>query len=147
VADATAAVTNLRITPHEQSHITERPLKATAATYYPGQMLMQAAADGFLINAADTAAMFFSGFLVASQKVVVPSGGADGDVKVKVARPRYAVVKHSGLVRADEGKAVYIVDNQTVALAGTTTNDIKVGTIHKWLSASEVQVEIPPFGT
>ena len=149
MAVATAPVSTRR-TPHEQSMRTTRPIKATAATYYVGAMVC-IDATGFVVKASDTAALIFAGICAggkggALKEIVIAAGGADGEQEMDVDRPRYFCARHSGLVRADEGKLVFAVDDQLVALAATTTNDITVGRINRWISATEVEIETLPFG-
>lgn len=144
MANLTAGTSSV-MTPHEQSIFTHRPLASTAATYYPGGLL-SINASGYVVKAGDTASTLFAGINAEPKQIVVPSGGSNGDYKVRVARPRYFRALHSGLVQADEGKLVTIVDDQTVALAATTTNDIAAGRLNRYISATEVEVETLPYG-
>jgi len=144
MANLTAG-TSETITGFEQSIYTKRPVKGTAATYYPGGML-SVDATGYLVKAGDTAGTLFAGINREPKPLAVATGAADGDNNILVARPRYFLAKHSGLVVADVGKIACIVDDQTVALAATTTNDVAAGRITRWISATEVQIETLPFG-
>lgn len=144
MADLTANASSV-LTPHEQSLFTTRPLASTAATYYPGGML-SINASGYAVKAGDTASTLFAGINAEPKSLTVPSGASNGDYKVRVARPRYFRAKHSGLTIADEGKLACIVDDQTVALAATTTNDIAAGRINRWISSTEVEIETLPMG-
>jgi hypothetical protein len=106
--------------------------------------------SGFIINAGDTASTLFAGVVDSKElpfgKLVVPSGGSNGDYSLWVRRPRYFRMKTATIVQADVGKLATIVDNQTVALAATTTNDIAAGRINAIISATEVELEILPVG-
>src|SRR5262245_13194587 len=144
MADLTASASSV-LTPHEQSLYTRRPLASTAATYYPGGML-SVNASGYLQKAGDTAATLFAGINAEPKPLTVPAGAANGDYEVRVARPRYFRAKHSGLTRANEGALACIVDDQTVTLAATATNDVAAGRIHRWISSTEVEIETLPFG-
>ena len=46
------------------------------------------------------------------------------------------------LVRRGKVRDVYAVDDNLVALAATTTNDVKVGRVVGFVSATEVRVKI-----
>lgn len=95
-------------------------------------------ATGYLVNAADTASCTPAG--VATEKTT--SGSTAGDTQVAIYRRGVFPFVASGATQAWVGVAVYWVDNQTVALVGTTNNDVKAGTCVGFNSASEVLVDI-----
>ena len=48
----------------------------------------------------------------------------------------------TGATQAWVGQDVFAVDDNVVALAATTTNDVRVGTVVKFVSTTEVRVKI-----
>jgi predicted RecA/RadA family phage recombinase len=95
-------------------------------------------ATGHLVNAADTASCTPAG--VATEKTT--SGSTAGDTQVAIYRRGVFTFAASSATQAWVGIAVYWVDNQTVALAATTDNDVKAGTCVGVNSATEVLVDI-----
>jgi len=96
-------------------------------------------ASGYAIPAADTAGFIFLGV---AQEYVDNSSGANGDLTVKVRRKGVHFLAASGMAITNIGTAVYVVDDQTVGLAATTTNDIPCGTIAEFVSSTSVGVDI-----
>ena len=86
--------------------------------------------SGNLVPAADTANFNFAGICT---KYVDNSGGSAGDVDVEYAHGDIVEkIAYSGSVTAAmAGESVTVVDDQTVGLAGDTTNDVEVGTIER----------------
>jgi hypothetical protein len=91
--------------------------------------------DGLLIPGADTASCTFAG--VAMENVL-----GDGAKTCRVRTEGTFTVATSGLTQAAVGVKAYLADDTTVALAATTTNDVLVGRITKFISATKVQVKI-----
>lgn len=99
-------------------------------------------ASGFLVNAADTASCLFQGIL---DKTVDNSAGAAGAKVGRVITDGAHDFVFSGTAtQAMVGVKVYAVDNQTVAVAATTTNDVLVGVITEFISATKVRVRLLP---
>ena len=113
---------------------------AASTTIFRGSIVFNNA-SGYAVPAEDTANFSLAGV---AREQVDNSAGANGDKTVELYSSGIFHFAHSGLVQADVGKSVYAVDDQTVALAATTTNDIKVGTIKRWISSSSVAVELNP---
>lgn len=98
--------------------------------------------SGFIKNAADAASEIFAGVM---DKTVDNAAGAAGAKKGRVIRQGVFDFAFSGTAnQAAVGQKCYAVDNQTVALAATTTNDVLVGRIVEFVSASKVRVQITP---
>lgn len=96
--------------------------------------------SGFAVKGADTASFLFAGV---AADTVDNSAGAAGDKNIDVYAEGTFQFGFSGTaVQADVGKSVYVVDDSTVALAATTTNDVLVGKIVEFVSASIVRVKI-----
>lgn len=107
-------------------------LVKTSSQIYAGALVM-VDADGLLIPGADTASCVFAG--LALENVL-----GDGAKKCRVRVQGAVKVVTSGLTQAAVGEKAYLVDDQTVALVATTTNDILCGRIVKFDSATSVWV-------
>lgn len=95
---------------------------------------------GYATLAADTASFTFGGI---AYETVDNSGGAAGAVEVRIKRRGVVELNFSGTAaQANVGLPVYMVDDNTVALAATTTNDVLVGRIVRFVSTSKVRVDL-----
>lgn len=66
-----------------------------------------------------------------------------GAKKIKIRRTGVFTFVYAGTATiADVNTLVYVVDNQTVDVAGDTTNDVLVGRIVEFVSATKVRVDI-----
>ncbi len=120
-----SAVTADRDTKAKAGSYGEHPV-AASTTIYAGTLTMRDA-TGFLKNGADTASHVFAGV---AREYANNSAGAAGDVTAKVSKTgEYKFAKSGSITVANIGTAVYLVDNQTVALAATTDQDIACGVI------------------
>jgi hypothetical protein len=117
----------------------ERPLAAVATTYYPGQM-MCLDNSGNAVSAADTGGLKFDGLLEETVRVQMNSGDAAGSRAVKVGRPFRFAIAIAAAAAGDEGKPVYVADNQTVAYAAGSTNFVLAGWVEQVLSATVVLI-------
>lgn len=116
--------------------------KVKASTKLVAGAAVMTDASGWLVNAADTASCLFQGVL---DKSVDNSAGANGAKEGRVITQGAHDFAFSGTAtQATVGQKVYAVDNQTVALAVTTTNDVLVGVVTEFISASKVRVRITP---
>jgi len=70
------------------------------------------------------------------------SAGAAGDLSVLVRRGKIEKFTAASADQAWVGNLVFVVDDTTVALAATTTNDIVVGMVVKVDSATVVWVDM-----
>lgn len=108
-------------------------------TIYAGTIVMVNTA-GYAVKGADTASCVFVGV---AADTVNNASGSDGDKKVACYTEGTFEFAFSGTAdQASVGKACYIVDNQTVALAATTSNDVLVGKIVEFIDASTVRVKV-----
>ena len=97
-------------------------------------------AAGYAVNAGDDANAVIVGV---ADETVDNSGGAAGDLSIKVRRSGvFTFVAAWSAAQADVNTLVYAVDNQSVDLAATTTNDVLVGRVVEVLSSSKVRVDI-----
>ena len=95
--------------------------------------------SGYAQKASDTASEVFAGV---AMETVDNSAGNAGDKSARIWREGIFSFVASSATQAWVGQKVYAVDNQTVALAATTTNDVLVGTVVGFVSATEVRVKI-----
>jgi hypothetical protein len=131
------AVTAGRDAKRSQGDIITVPVEAGESIYSGSLVCIDT--DGFGVPGADTASFKFAG--VAADTVV--NTGADGAVDVAVyTEGTYEFAFSGTATQAGLGSLVYVVDNNTVALAATTTNDVLVGKIVEFISASLVRVKI-----
>jgi hypothetical protein len=104
--------------------------------------LLAVNSSGYAVKANDAAVEAVIGV---AESTVDNSTGSAGDKTVDVWQSGVFDFAFSGTAtQADVGKKVYAVDDQTVALAATTTNDNLVGRIVEFISASKVRVRISP---
>lgn len=135
MADATAAREDLR----QDGVLTQ--YKLAAVKLYKGT-LVSLNTSGYAKKGADVASEIFVGVAF---ETVDNSGGAAGDKSIRVWQEgTFEFLTSETAAITDIGKKVYIVDNQTVAFVGTTTNDVLVGKITEFVSASKVRVAITP---
>lgn len=113
----------------------EHPV-AASTTIYKGS-LVSLNSSGYAIPAADTASTTCVG--VAEEKVDNSAGSA-GDKNVVVRRMAEFEFATASLVLADVGKNCFVADDQTVGDAAAQTNDIKVGVVTQYVSATKVRV-------
>lgn len=132
-----AALTKDRETDYKEGELLAVPV-AASAVIYKGSLVCRNT-SGYAVPAADTASFVFEG--VAFEKVD-NTGGANGAKSIRVRKRGIHYFAASGMAITDVGKAAFVVDDQTVGLAATTTNDIEVGDIADFVSATNVGVEI-----
>lgn len=126
----------------QQGVIYHYPVKA--ATKLVAGALVAIDASGWLVNAADTANFVNAGILdktVDNTVGAAANGSKQGRV---ITRGVFDFVFSGTATQATVGQKVYAVDNQTVAVAATTTNDVLVGTVVEFISATAVRVRITP---
>lgn len=110
----------------------------TATTIYKGS-LVTIDANGFAIAGADTASTTCIG--VATEQVV--NSGASGAKWIRVQTSGCAkLVFENTLVQADVGNWVYVKDSGAASHATGPTNDIPVGVLMEYISATSGWVEL-----
>lgn len=132
-----SALTKDRDTLYKEGVEEELPMAASAKVY--GGSMVCTNASGYAAPGADTANFMFAGVACAEAD---NSAGANGAINVKIKRKGVFLFAASGMTAADVGKTVYVLDDQTVALAAGTMNDIPAGKIVKVESATAVWVDI-----
>lgn len=121
----------------QDGHIISMPLAAVKV--FKGSLLANNT-SGYVTKAADTASFTLAGI---AYEQVDNSAGAAGDKNVRVERRGVFELNFSGTAtQATVGLPVYMVDDNTVALAATTTNDVMVGRVVSFVSATKVRVEL-----
>ena len=99
-------------------------------------------ADGYAVPGSDTAGLKMAG--IAREKAD-NSAGADGAVSVILRRQGiFKMTFSAAITQAAVGADACIVDDQTVALAATTTNDIVAGEIVELIDSTHAWVDIKP---
>jgi hypothetical protein len=102
--------------------------------------------DGYLKSGADTASHVFAGVAAEKFNNAGQADGAtdatDGKAKCRVWKRGVFEFAASSAAQNWVGFGVYIVDDQTVALVATTTNDILCGYVVEYVSSTKVRVRI-----
>ena len=113
--------------------------KQGAEKIWEGALVMVNAA-GYAVNATDTAGGVIAGI---ADETVDNSAGSVGDKSIKLRRKGIFEFVFGGTATiADVNTLVYVVDNATVDLVGVTTNDVLVGRIVEFVTATKVRVDI-----
>lgn len=116
---------------------------AAATTIYAGSMVCLDA-SGNAVKAADTAAYVFVGIAEAQVANTVAAGfGTAGDLRVTVASGHDVLMTQttSAFAATDVNKTMtYVLDDDTVDVAGTTTNDVEVGVVKQYVSTTQIWV-------
>jgi hypothetical protein len=97
---------------------------ATGAAAIPiGTIVATAATSAGAVRAADTAGLVVQG--IACQA----ANFANGDRRIVVERGIFRLAQDGSITAANVGQLATVLDNNTVSLAATTTNDIGAGWI------------------
>lgn len=135
-----AALTADRQTVSKLTGIKSYPV-LTGTTIYKGAIVAINAA-GYAIPATDTAGLVVVG--IADEKVV--NSGASGSVLIRVLYDRLFLLPATSITQAMVGTNMVVVDDATVDDAAGATNDIVVGKLIEYVSATEGWVLIRGFG-
>jgi len=131
------ALSTDRNTVRKQGDYAAYPVKG-GATVYAGSLVC-IDANGYALPGADTAGYRFVGV---ARGYADNSAGSDGDVSIEVWRRGCFEFACAGMTLADVGGSVYVLDDQTVGLAATATNDIPCGAVSEFNSATSVYIDI-----
>ncbi|MEW6658163.1 MAG: hypothetical protein AB1424_05860 [Thermodesulfobacteriota bacterium] len=132
-----AALTKDRATPYREG-IEVAYSVAAAVKIYAGSLVC-ANAGGFAAPAADTSGYRLVGVAL---EQVDNSGGADGDKSVRVRRHGIFEFDAASITQAMVGDPMYAVDDHTFDDAAGPTNDVKVGILVKYGSATKGWIDI-----
>lgn len=117
------ALTQSRYTRHREGTVTAHKVKA-ATQIFKGSLVC-ADTTGFAVPGSDTAGQIFLGVAIEDAD---NTAGANGDVSVRVmARGVFSFAKGGSVTQSNLGGPLYIVDDQTVAVAAAVGNDIQAG--------------------
>jgi hypothetical protein len=132
-----SALTRDRATPYREG-IEVEYLVAANTKIYAGS-LVGINATGYAAPAADTSGYRFAGVAL---EQVDNSGGSDGGKHVRVRRAGVFEFDAASISQAMVGAAMYAVDDHTFDDAAGPTNDIKVGLLVKYVSATKGWIDI-----
>lgn len=117
------ALSENRYTKFRDGLITAHPVKA-GARIYKGSLVC-ADATGYAVPGADTAGLIFLGVALEQAD---NADGANGAKTVRVqTQGVFSFAKAGSIAQAQSGAALYVYDDQTVALVGTTAQDVLCG--------------------
>lgn len=118
-----AALTQSRYTRHREGTVTAHRVKGATQLFKGGIVCVDS--TGYAVPGSDTAGQTFVGVAIEDAD---NTAGADGDIAIRVmARGVFSLAPGGSVTQADIGKPLYVVDDQTVAVAATVTNDIQAG--------------------
>lgn len=95
--------------------------------------------DGFALPAADAASYVFVGIAVEKAD---NTGGSDGDIYVKVARNGQFKLAGAALAQTHVGRELCVGADDNHVTDVVATNDVKVGIMTEYLSATSAWVDI-----
>lgn len=134
-----AALTTDRETQQKEAGVKSFPV--AAVKIFKGS-LVGINASGFAAPAADTANFRVVGV---AREFVDNTGGAAGDLSIRVVSGRYYRFAASSITQAMVGQTMYVVDDQTFDDA-IGTNAIPAGVLVEFISATEGWLYIPEEG-
>jgi hypothetical protein len=132
-----SALTRDRATPYREGVEVEYPVAANTKIY--AGSLVCANAAGYAVPAADTSGYRFAGVAV---EQVDNSGGSAGEKSVKLRRAGVFEFDAVSITQDMVGAAMYAADDHTFDDAAGPTNDIKVGLLVKYVSATKGWIDI-----
>lgn len=140
MAAPTYKVPSFSVDPKDE--IVEFLLPATAATYYPGEMI-GLDTSGYAVKCADAASVQFVGLNAEAVDITVLSTDSAGDKRIKVKRPKEGFAMYiAAAVLADVGKKCYAAfSNEAQYSTGTYGNFL--GVVKEYISATMVLIQPP----
>lgn len=132
-----AALSKDRATPYREGIEVAYPV-AAAVKIYAGSLVC-ANGGGFAAPAADTSGYRLAGVAL---EQVDNTAGADGAKSVRVRRHGIFEFDAASITQAMVGDSMYAVDDHTFDDAAGPTNDIKVGVLVKYESATKGWIDI-----
>ncbi len=131
------ALSSDRLTSYREGIELDFPVAANTKIYAGSMVCVDA--DGYAAPAADTSGYLFLGVAL---EQVDNSAGADGAKNVRVRRTGVFEFDAASITQAMVGDPMYAVDDQTFDDAAGPTNDIKVGILVKYGSATKGWIDI-----
>lgn len=132
-----AGLTRDRATSYREGIELDYPVAAGAKIYAGSLVCVNA--DGFAVPAADTSGYVFVGVAL---EQVDNSAGANGAKSLRVRREGVFEFDAASITQAMVGDPMYVVDDHTFDDAAGPTNDIKVGLLVKFASATKGWIDI-----
>ncbi len=130
-------LTRDRATSYREGVEVDYPVAAGAKIYAGSLVCVNA--DGFAVPAADTSGYVFVGVAL---EQVDNSAGANGAKSLRVRREGVFEFDAASIIQAMVGDPMYVVDDHTFDDAAGPTNDIKVGLLVKFASATKGWIDI-----
>ena len=132
-----AGLTRDRATSYREGVELDYPVAASTKIYAGSLVCVNA--DGFAVTAADTSGYVFVGVAL---EQVDNSAGANGAKNVRIRREGVFEFDAASITQAMVGDPMYAVDDHTFDDAAGPTNDIKVGLLVKYASATKGWIDI-----
>jgi hypothetical protein len=132
-----SALSRDRATPYREGIEVEYPVAANT-TIYAGSLVC-VSATGYAVPAADTSGYRFAGV---AMEQVDNSDGSDGGKTVRLRRAGVFEFDAVSISQDMVGAAMYAADDHTFDDADGPTNDIKVGLLVKYVSATKGWIDI-----
>jgi hypothetical protein len=132
-----SGLTRDRATAYREGIEVEYPV-AAATKIYAGSLVC-VNGGGYAAPAADSSGYRFVG---AAMEQVDNASGANGDKLVRVRRTGVFEFDAASITQAMVGNAMYAVDDHTFDDATGPTNDVKVGVLVKYVSATQGWIDI-----
>ncbi len=132
-----SALTRDRATPYREGIEVEYPVAANTKIYAGSLVCVNAA--GYAVPAADTSGVRFAG--VATEEAD-NRGGGDGGQQVRLRRAGVFEFDAVSISQNMVGVAMYATDDHSFDDAAGPTNDIKVGLLVKYVSATKGWIDI-----
>ncbi len=130
-------LTRDRATSYREGVEVDYPVAAGAKIYAGSLVCVNA--DGFAVPAADTSGYVFVGVALEQMD---NSAGANGAKSIRVRREGVFEFDAASITQAMVGDPMYVVDDHTFDDAAGPTNDIKVGLLVKFASATKGWIDI-----
>lgn len=132
-----SALTRDRATSYREGVEVEYPVAANTKIYAGSLVCVNSA--GYAAPAADTSGYRFVG---AAMEQADNAAGGDGAVSVRVRRTGVFEFDAASITPAMVGDNMYAVDDHTFDDAAGPTNDVKVGQLVKYVSATKGWIDI-----
>jgi len=132
-----SALTRDRATPYREGIEVEYPVAANTKIY--AGSLVCVSATGYAAPAADTSGYRFAGV---AMEQVDNSDGSDGEKQVRLRRAGVFEFDAVSISQDMVGTAMYAADDHTFDDAAGPTNDVKVGLLVKYVSATKGWIDI-----
>jgi hypothetical protein len=132
-----AALTQDRPTTYRDGIEVEYPV-ATDTRIFAGSLVC-VNTEGYAVPAADTAGYVIVGV---AQEQADNRGGANGAKQVRLRRSGVFKFDAASITQAMVGQPMYVVDDHTFDDAEGPTNDIRVGVLVKYSSATQGWIDI-----